>query len=251
VAQSDSARVRPGSRAAVLSLLLGLLSPLLAGAGVYLATEAMASPFVAFRTFALALPLGLAGMLIGWIGLLRARGERNPPAKRMALAGSLLSTLTVAAIVGLALPSASFPVINDISTDLEDPPQFVACAALDANRGRDMGYPESFAEPQRNAYPTLSSRVVPVEPELVVEHVRDALESIPGTEVIDVDVGPQGGRVEAVSVSRVFRFVDDVIVRIRAEGAGSRIDVRSKSRVGRGDMGANAARIEGFLLALH
>jgi uncharacterized protein (DUF1499 family) len=66
--------------------------------------------------------------------------------------------------------------------------------------------------------------------------------------VIDVDF--TDGRLEAISVSRVFRFIDDVVVRVRPEGSGSRIDMRSKSRVGKGDLGANAARIEDFMLAL-
>jgi len=55
------------------------------------------------------------------------------------------------------------------------------------------------------------------------------------------------GTVEAVSESKVFGFQDDVAVRIVPAGAGSRIDVRSKSRVGRSDVGANARRIQEFL----
>ena len=111
-----------------------------------------------------------------------------------------------------------------------------------------MSYPQSFADEQRAGYPNLEARVLPVAPEQAMDRARAALESLPGTEVIDVDFN--AGRLEAISVSRVFRFVDDVVVRVRPEGSGSRIDMRSKSRVGKGDLGANAARIEGFMLAL-
>jgi hypothetical protein len=238
----------PGSIAARWSLFFGLGAPLLAAGGLYLAMHEMADSFIAFRVFGLALPAGGLGLLIGWIGLLRARGDRNPRAKRVSLLASILSVLTLSGIVGLALPSVGFPIINDISTDLDDPPDFVKCALLVANRGRDMSYPRSFAEKQRAGYPNLRGRTLPVAPEQALDRARAALESLPGIEVIDVDFN--AGRLEATSVSRVFRFVDDVVVRIRPEGTGSRVDVRSKSRVGKGDLGANAARIEGFLLAL-
>ena len=238
----------PGSRAARWSLAFGLIAPSLATAGVYLATHELADPFIAFRIFGLAVPVALLGVLVGWFGLLRARGDRNPKARRACLAASILSVITLSGIVGLGLPSATFPLINDITTDLDDPPQFVKCAQLEANRGRDMSYPVSFAEQQRAGYPNLAGRTLPVEPELAIDHARAALESLPGTEVIDVDFA--AGRLEATSVSRVFHFVDDIVVRVRPQGSGSRVDMRSKSRVGKGDLGANAARIEGFMLAL-
>ncbi len=61
------------------------------------------------------------------------------------------------------------------------------------------------------------------------------------------------GVFEAVEVTRIFRFVDDIVVRVRMSpgGNGSVVDVRSKSRDGRGDLGANAARIRAFAAALH
>ena len=58
------------------------------------------------------------------------------------------------------------------------------------------------------------------------------------------------GRLEATHTTRWFGFKDDVIVRIRPEGTGSRVDVRSVSRVGLSDLGANAERIRGFLAKL-
>ena len=62
-----------------------------------------------------------------------------------------------------------------------------------------------------------------------------------------VESRPQDGHLEARDTSRVFRFVDDVVVRIRADRRGTRVDLRSKSRDGRGDLGANADRIREFL----
>jgi hypothetical protein len=224
------------------------MAPLAAVGGTLAASRELVSPFLGFRLFGLALPLAVVGLVLGWIALLRSRKGRNPRGRRRALIGSVLSVLTLSAVVGLALPSAPFPLINDITTDLGDPPKFVKCADLVPNRGRDLSYPADFAAQQKAGYPTLTGRVLPIEPVFAVERVVAALESLPGTTIVDVD--PEGGRVEAISTTRVFRFVDDIVVRVRAEGSESRVDMRSKSRDGKGDLGANAARIEGFMLAL-
>jgi uncharacterized protein (DUF1499 family) len=79
--------------------------------------------------------------------------------------------------------------------------------------------------------------------------MRDALENLPNVRVTYASV--KEGRIEAIAVSRLFRFVDDVVVRIRPVPEGSRIDIRSRSRVGKGDMGVNAQRIESILATLH
>jgi uncharacterized protein (DUF1499 family) len=245
---ASGSRKRPGANTGRWSFLLGLAAPLAAVAGALVASREIVSAFVGFQFFALSLPLAIAGLVLGWVGLLRSRGGRNPSARRRALAGSILSVLTLSAVGGLALPSAPFPVINDITTDLADPPKFVKCTELPPNRGRDMSYPPAFAQEQRKGYPNLAGQVLPVEPVFAVERAVAALQSIPGTTIVEVD--PEAGRIEATSMTRVFRFVDDIVVRVRPDAAGSRIDMRSKSRDGKGDLGANAARIESFMLAL-
>ena len=244
----DSGARRPGSRAGRWSLLLGLAAPLAAASGALAASRELVSAFVGFQIFALSLPFALVGLVLGWVGLLRSRRGRNPTARRQSLAGSIFSVLTLSAVGGLALPSAPYPVINDITTDLADPPKFVKCTELVPNRGRDMSYPPAFAAEQRKGYANLAGTVLPIEPLFAVERAVAALESIPGTTIVEVD--PEAGRIEAISMTRVFRFVDDIVVRVRPDAAGSRVDMRSKSRDGKGDLGANAARIESFMLAL-
>ena len=56
----------------------------------------------------------------------------------------------------------------------------------------------------------------------------------------------ESGRIEATATSRVFHFVDDIVIRVRPDGAGSRVDLRSRSRVGQSDLGANAKRIHAY-----
>ena len=66
-----------------------------------------------------------------------------------------------------------------------------------------------------------------------------------GWEIVESD--PERGRIEATDTTPWFGFQDDIVVRVRPEGVGSRVDVRSVSRVGRSDGGTNARRIEDYL----
>ena len=141
-------------------------------------------------------------------------------------------------------------MINDITTDPDDPPVFVDAQKIAANKGRDLAYPgETFASQQREGYPDLAPIRVSDPPDAAfarAERVAAAL----NWEITVRD--PTTGVFEAVEVTRIFRFVDDIVVRVRAApaSAASVVDVRSKSRVGRSDMGANAARIRAFRDAL-
>jgi uncharacterized protein (DUF1499 family) len=156
----------------------------------------------------------------------------------------------VAAIVFIATASPGFgvPAINDFTTDTSDPPQFVTALSLPPNQGRDMSYPAAFAERQRGCCADLAPARVQASPAQAFERARGAAQQMPGWEITAADA--ERGTIEAVSTSRVFGFADDVVVRVRAEGDGSRVDVRSKSRDGRGDQGVNAARIREYLAVL-
>ncbi len=239
---------RPGGWTGTFALVCGLVSLAFASGGAGLATMQLVPPRIGFYLFLAAVPAAALGLLPGLFALFRARGGRNPSARRRARGGIALGTLTVAAMAGLALPSVGAPLINDITTDLVDPPAFVAAAALEANNGRDMAYPERFAAEQRRGY-DLQSLDLNLPPHEAFERARRAVASLPSTRVIDSD--PAAGRIEAVATSRVFYFEDDIIVRVRPTKIGSRIDVRSKSRDGRGDMGVNARRIEHLFAILH
>jgi uncharacterized protein (DUF1499 family) len=142
----------------------------------------------------------------------------------------------------------SKPPIHDISTDTDDPPPFVAVAPLrrDASNPVAYGGPEIAAQ-QKKAYPDIKPAVLSMPPAQAFERALAAAKA-QGWEV--VAAVPAEGRIEATDTTRWFGFKDDVVVRVRPEGAGSRVDVRSVSRVGRGDVGTNARRIRAFLEAL-
>ncbi|MEE8311559.1 MAG: DUF1499 domain-containing protein [Candidatus Binatia bacterium] len=232
-----------------MALFLGLAAPAVAVLGALGAHREVLASFVGFRMFLVSLPLALGSFLFALFARIRARGERNPSARRKALAATMLGVVTIASVAGLALPAVGFPIINDITTDVEDPPKFVHALTLEANAGHDMSYPEGFAEQQRSAYPTLGTVKIAKAPADMFVLARETLSALRDTSVVDED--RRAGRIEAVSMSRVFRFKDDVVVRVRETESGSMIDVRSRSRDGRGDMGVNARRIEDFFALLH
>ena len=136
-----------------------------------------------------------------------------------------------------------YPAIHNISTDLEDPPQF-ARAAEQRGAGTNPLEPDSEAmQLQREAYPDiqpLDSSLAPAEAfSRAVQVSRDL-----GWDIYNED--PAAGIIEAVDTTAIMAFKDDVVIRIRAADNGSRIDLRSVSRVGLGDIGANAKRIRAF-----
>jgi len=139
------------------------------------------------------------------------------------------------------------PPIHDITTDTDDPPQFVAVVPLRAEAPNPSEYDPSIAPQQEAAYPDLTSIMLDVPPAQAFERALSAVEGM-GWELVAAE--PEAGRIEATDTTFWFGFRDDVVVRVRATGGGSRIDVRSKSRVGRGDVGANARRIRAYRDAL-
>lgn len=229
------------ARFAVLAVVAG---PLLIHAGIL-------TPFGGFKLFTAGLvPGGLLSLLLGAAGFFASRGETAATPRARSLAAMLVGAGLAALLLFASWPGMGLPRINDITTSPDDAPVFRAASRDPANAGRDMGYPPAFAAEQRAAYPDLSPIVLPVPP-------KDAWERIaPAAEAIGLDVvlsSPGDGMLEARQTSRLFAFVDDVVVRVRPDPTDpgrSVVDVRSKSRDGKGDLGANARRIRALRDAL-
>ncbi|HUI99145.1 MAG TPA: DUF1499 domain-containing protein [Usitatibacter sp.] len=170
------------------------------------------------------------------------RWRRHP---WMPLAALCLAIVAVAPPFLFVMQARVAPPIHDITTDPDDPPQFVA---LRAERGKspngfEYGGPKVAAE-QRVAYPDIKPLEVSAPPREEMQRAIDAARAM-GWEVVASDA--QSGRIEATARTLWFGFSDDIVVRIRPQGTGSRVDVRSASRVGLSDVGANAARIRKYL----
>jgi uncharacterized protein (DUF1499 family) len=137
------------------------------------------------------------------------------------------------------------PPIHDITTDTETPPAFVAILPLraEAANSAEYGGPEVAAQ-QRAGYPDLGPLMLQEPPPQAFQRALAAAHDM-GWEIVASE--PNEGRIEASAKTFWFGFIDDVVVRISPAGSGSRIDVRSVSRVGRSDVGTNAKRITAYL----
>jgi uncharacterized protein (DUF1499 family) len=143
-----------------------------------------------------------------------------------------------------------YPSIHDISTDTINPPRFVAIMPLrvDADNGveygvsRDMN-PELLIKLTQEAYPDIQPVILDISPDTAFNRVMTAVETM-GWEV--VNTSKTFGRIEATDTTFWFKFKDDIVIRLRPEDAGIRIDARSVSRVGKGDVGINAKRLRRF-----
>jgi uncharacterized protein (DUF1499 family) len=141
------------------------------------------------------------------------------------------------------------PPINDVTTDLSKPPAYVTAAQNTFWIGKDMSYPTRFAEAVRRGYPDLGPLVLPLAPARVFALALETARGRPGWEITGADATT--GRIEATATTRWFGFQDDIVVRVAPRGPDSAlVDMRSKSRVGTSDVGANTARIRDYLAAL-
>jgi uncharacterized protein (DUF1499 family) len=226
------------SRLSTTSLAVALAGPLAAYSSV-------AAPIVGFLALGVALLLALVTLVLGLVALLRA-----PAGGRGATARTLVPALIVIVMVVIAGSRGNrYPRINDITTDAVHPPEFVRAVTLAVNAGRDLSYPgERFAAQQRAGYGDIAPLASSLAPAEVYERAR-ATAATMGDWTITRD-DPIARVLEGVATSRVFRFQDDFVIEVRPDGHGSVVHMRSKSRVGRGDQGANAARIRRFFAAL-
>lgn len=173
---------------------------------------------------------------------------RPPKLVAAAVAGILVGAATAYIPWSYKQTVASLPFIHDISTDTQNPPAFVAVKGLRKEGDHPVEYdgPEVAAQ-QEKAYPDLKPLTVAASKDKVLKAAEAALKSM---KLDIVEENAAEGRIEAVATTLLYGFKDDVVVRVVAEGTGTRIDVRSKSRVGRSDVGQNAARIRQFLTRL-
>ena len=232
------------SRAKNVSLL-ALAGLVLVPGGTFLG---ILPPFVGFQLFMLAILVAIG--TAAYVGIRPRVGRfknQTRPSFRVAGIPLLIGVVALSIPLLQRLSSSSTPIINDITTDLAEPPAFRAALKLDVNQGRDMSYPPDFAELQRGAYSDLKSLQLGASPATVFSEVEKLCIEL-GWEITGVD--REELRIEGTETTRIFRFVDDVVIRVRPLRDGTKIDVRSKSRAGKGDMGVNAARIRRFFDAM-
>lgn len=188
---------------------------------------------------------GLAGAGLSLIGALIARPGGKRRGLALAVCGVGIGLLTAVLPWSWRQTAQSLPLIHDITTDLENPPVFVDILPLraDAPNTAEYGGPDLAAQ-QREGYPDLGPLILSDPPQQAFERAVAAAQDMGWAIVATV---PAEGRLEATDTTFWFGFKDDVVVRVSQAESGSRIDVRSVSRVGRSDVGTNAKRIVAYL----
>ena len=172
-------------------------------------------------------------------------------AERPTLLIGIFLGVVVLAILGTQYSAASsVPPIHNISTDTENPPQFDKIVAIrSAAQANPLAYDTAALAPQQTAaYPWVKPLTLMAPVDEVVDRAEAVMRDM-GLEIVSSN--KTTGLVEATATTFWFGFKDDVAVRVQpAADGGTQVDLRSVSRVGQSDLGANAARIGGILKGL-
>jgi len=239
--------------ALALSVLV-LIAAGLAGPGYRIELVELGTAFTLLRWGAY---LGIAVGLLAVVFLVIAMAMRRKQEILPLAAAAILCGLVVFPIRAMQADAQAYPPIHDVTTDLADPPVFVAIEPRAEDPMRvpprreeleDMSPQERWRTYHGEAYGDLRALTLDVPPREAIELARAAAEEM-SWEI--VDVAPEAGRLEATATTAWFGFKDDVVVRITpAENGGARVDLRSVSRIGISDLGKNAERIRAFLKTL-
>ena len=148
----------------------------------------------------------------------------------------------------------SFPMLPDITTDAANPPALTAAVRLRGPGDNSVRYNRAkWSEQQAVAYPDIQPMTIPRSGEetyaLVVDAVKRLKMDLTREDPPDAEAGTPGV-VEAVDKTLIMGFLDDVAVRVSGGEEQSRVDIRSASRFGRGDMGRNAERIRALMVEI-
>ena len=215
-------------------LLVALAGPLYKFGVVELGT--------AFAGFKFGLVAGIAALVLLAIQVIFKRKTVSIASAAIAV---IFSATAIALPLGMMTTAKNVPPIHDISTDLVNPPEFIAIAPLRTDAPNPVEYAGvEVAEQQRTAYPDLQTLTYSQSKPELVEASKQAVENL-GWELVNTDADK--GIVEATETTAWFGFKDDVIIRVADNDSERWVDIRSKSRVGQSDLGKNAARIHSFI----
>src|SRR5216683_238778 len=229
-------------RIAGFAFVASLLAVIVVRSGLLEIKPALATFAGALAIAVLALLVAFAAFVMIWMEGLAGMGA--------ALSAMAISLLLLAYPGYLGTKAYRLPWIYDITTDPIDPPRYEALARVRPRDANPVAYAGLYAaEQQRTAYPDIGPLGVGATPQAAYDAAL-AVVTKRKWRIVEArapQAGRRDGRIEAVARTAIMGFRDDVVVRVRADGEGTRIDVRSSSRYGTFDFGANASRIRGLL----
>jgi hypothetical protein len=219
-------------RLALFALVASILSIIIVRSGLLEIRPALATFIGALAFAAVSILLAFAAFVVIWREGTEGLGS--------ALLALFIGLALLAYPAYLGLQAYRLPPITDVVTDPDDPPRFETIARLRPRDANPIAYPGGAVA---------ETLVVTSTPQQAYE---TALAVITKRKWFIVDARPpqpgrREGRIEAVSRTPIMGFREDVIVRVRPDGQGARLDVRSSSRYGPHDLGGNAVRITRLL----
>ena len=188
--------------------------------------------------------VGLVAVAISLIGIVAIFFTPGNKGIYLCILGLIIS-IPVAIIPLYMRYEIKVPSIHDITTDMTNPPAFVSVLPLRKNAYNkpEYGGPDVAAQ-QTKAYPDIKTLTLDMPPDKAFSKALDVAKNM-SWEIVAAE--PKEGRIEATATTFWMGFKDDVVIRITAQDKMSNIDIRSESRVGKSDLGANAKRIRIFL----
>jgi uncharacterized protein (DUF1499 family) len=247
----------PSTAGSGLTRLIGALGLLLAVAALLLLAAGPVGWRVGWWSFRLAFTTlmpyafycGVAAVVVSVLALVVALGGVRRRGVVLAAFGLVIGGVAAYFPWHASEMRGVYPPMHDITTDAANPPSFEFVGAMRAaEQGAGVAYPADASAMQQKYYAGIEPAMLATPPAQAFDRAL-AVVKAKGWTIVKTD--PQAGIIEAYDKSFWFGFTDDVAIRVTATDNGSRVDIRSGSRQGRGDFGVNAARVRGFLAALN
>lgn len=189
--------------------------------------------------------VSIAVFLIAILVALFALFKKQKDVAKTCVVVALLLAIPVTGLSMQAAKGKSLPFLHQVSTDTVNLPAFDAIIALRGEKSNPLDYDrEKLAPLQQAAYPELQPILSDLSVEQAFTKAVDTAMNL-GWEVVAKN--QDKGMIEAVDTTLLWAFKDDVAIRVQLTDTGSKIDLRSISRVGGTDLGANADRIKKFI----
>ena len=242
----QSAKTSPVVLAGAGLAVLGALVLAMSGPGYRMGWWPLGTGFNLLRWAAY---LGIAAVVVSLLGAIVARPGARRGGFGLAILGLLIGGVVVWMPYAQMRTAGDLPRIHDITTDTTNPPAFVDVLPLRAGAPNSPVYDgAALAAQQEKGYPDIKPLELTLPPDQAFDKALSVAQSM-GWHLDGTDKA--AGRIEATATTFWFGFKDDIVIRVQADpGGGSRIDMRSESRIGHSDVGTNARRIRKYLAAL-
>lgn len=236
------------SRIALAGFAAAVFAALMVGAAGPVYRLQLADLGIAFTLLRWGAWLGIGAVVIALAGAWVTRPGARSRGFVLTLASVVLGGVAFGVPFAMLHNAKQVPPIHDIATDTENPPRFLAIVPLRSDAPNSIEYEgEAISKQQHAAYPDIQPVTLAEPPEVAFQRALTSAREL-GWEI--VAAVPSEGRIEATDTTLWFGFKDDIVIVVTRGAGGSRVDIRSLSRLGKSDLGKNAARIRAYLRRL-